>query len=316
MTPNDEYDTPWKDAVTRYFPEFMAFYFADAYAQIDWQRPCVFLEQELAQVTRDAQLGCKRVDKLVRVTKRDGADEFVFVHIDVQGSVDRGFAERVFVYNYRIYDRYRRPVASLALLADGNRRWKPSGFDYKLFGCAMGIQFPIAKLSDYAARLEELLEHPNVFALVTAAHILTQQTKHRDVERHEAKSLLARKLYQRDFDRQRIIDLFNIIDWIMQIPEPLQLQLMRDISELERERNMPYISSFQRLGRQEGLLEGRQEGRQEERQEVLRFLLEKRFGTLPPAVLDRLAKADPPELKAWVEAVLDAPTLDSVFSGR
>jgi hypothetical protein len=304
MNSNDEYDTPWKDALTRYFPEFMAFYFRDAHEQIDWQRPCVFLEQELAQVTRDAELGCKRVDKLVRVTKRDGADECVFVHIDVQGSVDRRFAERVFIYNYRIYDRYRRPVASLVLLADSNRRWKPSGFDYKLFGCATGIQFPTAKLSDYAGRIDELLEHPNVFALVTAAHILTQQTKGRDVERHEAKWLLARKLFQRDFARQHIIDLFNIIDWMMKIPEPLQLQLMRDINQLERTHNMPYISSFQRLGRKEG------------QQDMLRRQLEKRFGPLPPAVQIRLEKAKPADLEAWGDAVLDAPTLDSVFTRR
>jgi hypothetical protein len=25
--PSDDYDSPWKDALTRYFPEFMAFYF-------------------------------------------------------------------------------------------------------------------------------------------------------------------------------------------------------------------------------------------------------------------------------------------------
>lgn len=302
MHTNDEYDTPWKDAVTRYFAEFMAFYFSEAYHQIDWQLPCVFLEQELAQVTRDAELGCRRVDKLVRVSRRDGGHECVFVHIDVQGSFDREFAERVFVYNYRIYDRYRRPVASLALLADGNRRWKPKAFDYELFGCKTGIRFPIAKLSDYAGRLPELLVHPNVFGLVTAAHILTQQTKGRDVERHEAKWLLARKLFERDWGRQRIVDLFNIIDWIMKIPAPLQLRLMAQVTELERTRNMPYISSFQRLGRLQG------------QQEMLQHLLERRFGKLPQAACDRLHKAGPADLKAWADAVLDAPTLESVFA--
>ena len=50
--PADDYDTPWKDAVTRYFPEFMAFYFPDASAQIDWARGYTFLDQELAQVGR------------------------------------------------------------------------------------------------------------------------------------------------------------------------------------------------------------------------------------------------------------------------
>ena len=52
--PGDDYDTPWKDAVTRYFPEFIAFYFPLANAQIDWAEGYRFLDQELAQVVKEA----------------------------------------------------------------------------------------------------------------------------------------------------------------------------------------------------------------------------------------------------------------------
>jgi len=315
MEQRDDHDTPWKDALTRYFPEFIAFYFPAAYDQIDWQRPHAFLEQELAQVVRDADLGKRRVDKLVRVAKHGGADEWVFVHIDVQGGFDKSFAERIFVYNYRIYDRYRRPVASLALLADGRVRWRPASFEYRLFGCEVGIRFPTVKLSDYTSQLNELLCHSNVFGLVTAAHLLTQQTRGRHVQRHEAKWRLARMLYDRSWDRQRIIDLFNIIDWMMRIPEHLQIRLMRDITELERIRAMPYVSSFQRLGREEGREEGRQEGRQA-LQELVQDQLQERFGPLPQPVKDRLAKGTFQQLQVWGRAVLSAPTLDKVFSSR
>jgi hypothetical protein len=309
---NDDYDSPWKDALTRYFPEFVAFYFPEAHEQIDWTAPCVFLEQELAQVTRDAHIGCRRVDKLVRVTRVDGADECVFVHVDVQGHYDKEFAERVFVYNYRIYDRYRRPVASLAVLADGSAHWKPDSFGYQLFGCEMGIRFPYVKLNDYAGRLPELLREQNVFGLVTAAHLLTQQTKGRHVKRHAVKWYLARRLYERDWDKQRIIDLFNIIDWMMQIPPSLQAQLVRDIAKLERKKGMPYMSSFERMG----LERGRKEGRQEALSALVAMQLGKRFGPLPAPVKDRLAHATAAELQAWGEAVLDSPTLDSVFLQR
>lgn len=40
---NDDYDSPWKDAVERYLPEFLRFYFPAAYAGIDWSREYVFL---------------------------------------------------------------------------------------------------------------------------------------------------------------------------------------------------------------------------------------------------------------------------------
>jgi hypothetical protein len=95
----------------------------------------------------------------------------------VQGRHDKGFAERVFTYNYRLYDRYRQPIASLAVLADMRAGWRPESFGYTLFGCDMAIRFPVAKLSDYAARIDQLLEDQNAFALITAAHLRTQQTK-------------------------------------------------------------------------------------------------------------------------------------------
>jgi flagellar biosynthesis/type III secretory pathway protein FliH len=127
-------------------------------------------------------------------------------------------------------------------------------------------------------------------------------------------------LYERNWDKQRVVDLFNIIDWMMRLPPALQSRLMDDVRAFEREQNMPYISSFQRLGREEGRLEGRQEGREEGRmqgrQEMLRDMLVKRFGTLPSAVEDRLSRASEAELKTWGLALLSAPTLQSVFESR
>jgi len=101
---NDDYDTPWKDALTRYFPEFMAFYFPAVHAQVDWTKPHIFLDQELAQIVQDAELGKRLVDRLVQVTTREGSEEWVCIHVEVQGSHDIHFAERMFTYNYRLYD--------------------------------------------------------------------------------------------------------------------------------------------------------------------------------------------------------------------
>ncbi|TFW27599.1 DUF4351 domain-containing protein [Massilia horti] len=310
---NDDYDTPWKDALRQYFPEFLSFYFPQAFRVIDWSVPHVFLEQELAQITRDSELSSKRVDKLVRVVRKDGAEKWVLVHVELQGYVDQGFAERIYVYNYRIYDRYRAPVASLAVLADSNCNWKPRKFTYRLFGCRVALHFPIVKLSDYAPSLQQLLGGTNPFGLVTAAHLLTQQTRGRDVERYAAKWYLTRLLHRRDWDKQRICELFNVIDWMMQIPPALQSQLMTNIEAFERSRAMqPYLSSFERRGLERGL----ERGRQEALSALLSRQLARRFGSLPERVKQRLQTATAAELEGWGEAVIDAPTLESVFAQR
>jgi len=176
-TPNDHYDSPWKEAIEHYFPEFMMFYFPDAYAVIDWSKEHVFLDQELRAVVQDAELGTRFVDKLVRVTELSGEESWIYIHVEVQGTRQAEFAQRMFVYNYRIFDRYKKPVASLAVLADEHKHWKPTSYGYNVLGCRHTLEFPVAKLTDYDEKLDELLASENAFGLITAAHILTRQTR-------------------------------------------------------------------------------------------------------------------------------------------
>jgi hypothetical protein len=307
---NDDYDTPWKDAITRYFPEFMAFYFPLAHAEIDWQQAHVFLDQELAQIVQDAELGKRLVDRLVQVSTRDGGEQWVYIHVEVQGQRDADFPERLFTYNYRLYDRYRRPVASLAVLADEAEDWKPTHFGYQLFGCEVGIRFPTVKIVDYADQAEALLADPNPFALVTVAHLFTRQTKGDPEQRYAAKWRLAKLLYERNWDKQRIIDLFSVIDWLMRLPTELEKRLMQEVYTLERNVTMPYVTSAERFGIEKGLLQGRQEGEAT----LLQSLLARRFGTLPDAVRARLASATVEQLESWALKILDAKSLDEVFN--
>ena len=146
---SDDYDSPWKEAIEHHFPEFMAFYFPQAYSQIDWSKGYDFLEQELRAIVRDAELGKRLLDKLVRVTLLSGQESWVYIHLEIQGTPQAEFPERMFVYNYRSFDQFRRPIASMALLADDAPNWKPQTFGYDLLGCQMGIRFPVAKLLDY-----------------------------------------------------------------------------------------------------------------------------------------------------------------------
>ncbi len=57
-------------------------------------------------------MGRRLADKLVRVHTLDGSPLMVLIHVEVQGSHETDFSERMYVYNYRIYDKYRCPVVS------------------------------------------------------------------------------------------------------------------------------------------------------------------------------------------------------------
>ena len=310
---NDHYDSPWKEAIEHYFPEFMTFYFPDANAEIDWTKEHVFLDQELRALVQDAELGTRFVDKLVRVTELSGEQSWIYIHVEVQGTRQAEFAKRMFVYNYRIFDRYEKPVASLAVLADEHKKWKPTSYGYNVLGCRHTLEFPVAKLTDYDEKLDELLASDNAFGLITAAHILTRQTRKENQERYEAKLSLVRMLYKRHWDKQRVIDLFTILDWLMTLPAWLETKIWQEMETIEEHKNMKYVTSVERIGIAKGRVEGRLEGRLEGESKLLKKLLERRFGALPAWATEKLSNASEPALEAWGEAVLSAPTLDAVF---
>jgi len=242
----------------------------------------------------------------------------------VQAQRDPKLAERILDYNYCLYKDYQLPVASLVVLADAGKRWSQFSFKNDVLGTQMGIRFAVAKLSAYAELVDELLLERNVFAWVTAAHLLARQTHGKKEACYAAKWRLVRLLYDRGWHKRRIIDLFTVIHWLMPLPVEWERRLRRNIRRLERRHSVEWLSEYDqlRLERREkrgiriGRAEGRQEGRQEGAAEVLGRLLCRRFGALSPTVQKRLAKASPEQLARWGEAVLDAKTLKQVFSAR
>ena len=312
----DDYDSPWKDIIHSAFPEFMAFFFAEAAARIDWAAGHEFLDTELRQVVQDAELGRRHADVLVRVTTRDGEVGHVFVHVEVQGGRESDFARRMFTYHYRLFDRFSAPVASFAVLADEDPAWRPDHFSFEALGLEHTVQFGIAKLLDHAHRIDELTSHPNPFALVTAAHLLTRRTRGDDLLRYEAKLRLIRLLYRQGWARQQVLELFSVLDWMMRLPKDLKEQLWQDIDALDEEKRMAFVNTWEERGIEKGMAKGLEKGIILGEAALLERLLTRRFGPLPADVRSLLASANSEQLQTWGDRVLDATALAEVFGGH
>jgi flagellar biosynthesis/type III secretory pathway protein FliH len=86
--------------------------------------------------------------------------------------------------------------------------------------------------------------------------------------------------------------------------------------ELARERELA-VWNYERglrLARREGRAEGREEGREEGERGLLRRLMLRKFGELPPAALARLEQASEQELARWAEQLLTASSIDETLS--
>ena len=47
-------------------------------------------------------------------------------------------------------------------------------------------------------------------------------------------------------------ELFHKIDWMMELPKPLEIEFREELTRFEKEKIMPYVTSIERLGREEG----------------------------------------------------------------
>ena len=110
-------------------------------------------------------------------------------------------------------------------------------------------------LLDYEERWSELEASTNPFAIIVMAHLKTKATTRKLQQREQWKWKLIRGLYQRGFEREQIIKLFEIIDNMMTLSTKLQESLESKIKQFEEERTVPLISNMELRGRKIGALE-------------------------------------------------------------
>jgi hypothetical protein len=103
---------------------------------------------------------------------------------------------------------------------------------------------------------------------------------------HEFKWALTRRLHERGYEWQDILELFRLLDWLLVLPDELEVAFRRKLTEYEEKQNMPHITSIERLSRQEG------------RQEDILDIVQARFGEVPYTLREHiLAVGDEAELK-------------------
>ena len=156
------------------------------------------------------------------------------------------------------------------------------------------------------------------------AHLKTKETRGDRASRLAWKKTLVRMLYERGYERQDVLELYRILDWMLRLPQDEEALFQEDLRRIEEELAMPYVTAIERMGeergRQQGILEGKQQGIQQGRKQgevkLLERLMSRQYGPLPGWVEERLAQATLEDLERWADRVLDAASLDEVFGSN
>jgi len=188
----------------------------------------------------------------------------------------------MFIYNYRAFDLYHKPVISLAILGDESRSWRPDFYQYGLGGSQVRVDFLMVKLLDY--QWEDLEQSENIWAIIVMAHLKTKVTNNNLREREQWKWNLVRGLYQRGLTKFEIINLGKFIDKMMTLPPQLQLNFKTKLSQYEEENKMLFLSTIEEMA----LEEGAKSGVKLTSQKYIILALQSRFGEIPNSLIETI----------------------------
>ena len=280
-------DQLWKAILEDLFDDFLRWFYQPYLHQIDFKRPFEFLDQELRKIFPESVSGNRYVDKLVKVWLKDGSDSWFLLHVEAQSYPDPDFAERMYIYQYRIRDLHRRNITALAILADDNARYRPEAYQYEFMGTRLEYRFRVCKIMELSIAELEASENPFALALAAAWYGLRKNSRD-DEQRLSFKIQLVRRLLNRQVKRERIRRLLEFIkfyakfdrqefyDHFEHIIQPNR-EKMGILELVEQEARKYYKKVGLEEGRAEGLEEGRAEGRLKGLQEAIEKLLRKGF---------------------------------------
>ena len=151
---------------------------------------------------------------------------------------------------------------------------------------------------------------------VARAQIAALRTASDPESRYNSKTELVRNLYSAGYNQDEIREIFRLIDWMMHLRPDLDRRFKSEFVAYEKELKMPYITSVERLAKEEGLEEGLEKGLAKGREQgsitLLLRMLTRRCGQLPGDVEQAINQLSLAESQALGDALFDFQTIEDL----
>jgi SOS response regulatory protein OraA/RecX len=135
----------------------------------------------------------------------------------------------------------------------------------------------------------ELEQSHSPAAVLVLANWAAQRTRREEQERLNWKLRLTRELYEKGFQREDILQLYRLIDWMMELRPELESRFRNEIIAFEEQKHMPYVTSIERLGIEHGRNEGIEHVRRETRGLIVQAL-QTRFSNVPSRAVEAIGQ--------------------------
>ena len=222
-------DLLWKSIIEDLFADFLLYFFYEwAIENVDFTKDFEFLDAELAELEPDSSTKKRNADRLVKIHLKNGAETWMLLHIEVQGYTDNLFAERMFIYFYRIKDKFKKDVMAFALYSDEDADFHPKQYEYVYQKTFLSYQFDTFKLLE---KTEDELNIPNnPFSIVMrCARKAIDKKQKLDGKQALWKLALAKELLEAGFSEERTHNIMEFVRFYINFDK----KPIRDLFEIK-----------------------------------------------------------------------------------
>lgn len=180
----------------------------------------------------------------------------------------------MFIYFYRIYDKFTREILSIAVFSDPEEGYKPERFKYEFFGCELTFRYRTYKILEQDD--EELEASDNPFALVVLAAKRNLESRKDEEKRFGFKRELARLMMRKGYSREEKLHVFRFLDGILALTDLDKERIIYNELMSKEVKEVAYLTNFERLAM---LRDAR---------ELVIDALEEKFGVVPEGFQTKL----------------------------
>ena len=205
-------DYLWKGVLEDVFDDFLRFMHPNADEIFDFERGITFLDKELEQLfpPEKDEFSVKVIDKLAKLYTREGTEEWVLIHCEVQAKYSNDFPQRMYTYFYRIFDKFGKRISAYAILTENTSKIRTDSFLSEFLGTQLEYHYNVYKVSQQSEA--ELIKSNNPFAMVvlTVRSVLANKYLD-DATLMEIKLKLARRFLTMSLSKEKIRTILNFL---------------------------------------------------------------------------------------------------------
>ncbi len=270
----------------------------------------------------DGEGQSSQADAIFRVRLAGGGDARVYILLEHKSGIDARTPLQLMRYMLRLWqadlddsasgDGKLTPILPVVFY-HGRGPWTPPLSIQEMIRAPEGLEHPARDFGRYSlVDLGEISPHLMSRNADARAALLAMARAFADTLTEEDEDILVAGIADTEFGRYLLRYVMGQLNLSL---DQLTAALARTAPGMqEKQEKEALVGTIAETLLAEGKAVGIAEGKAEGKAETLERQLARRFGPLPRDIAARIAAAEPDRIEAWLDAVLDAPDLATVFA--